>query len=202
MICQRSCWFKCPLVLYKEKIKGDWRQLIIYYSGVWDGPSTYPSHNILKFLALNIGFINQVFLHMLFWSVVPFLTSLAAMMSEWWSWDTFERSVGSKAGASFTITVLKIKHTAFFWTCCPPTSCSAPLSNHEAHLLPHLSLQNRKGNCSRISVSPGSCPAAVPTLLLQGIPPCWAEPAHGNLQLCIQITRDRKWRDNSYFFPF
>lgn len=132
-------------------------------------------------LALNIGFINQVFLCMLFWFVVLFLTSLAAVMLEWWSWDTFEHSVGCKAGTSFTITILKIQHTMFFWTCCPPTSCSAPPPNHAAHLLLHLlTKQERK-------IAAGSL---------------WAQPgaAAAVLQLCQK--KNRKWLSILSFFPF
>lgn len=88
-------------------------------------------------------------------------------------------SVGSRAGTSFTITVLKIKHTTFSWTCFPPTSCSAPPLHQAARPLLHLSLQNGKENSCRASVSPasGCCcsPTAVPTLLL----PSRASPSAG-----------------------
>lgn len=123
-------------------------------------------------LALNMGFINQVFLYMWLWVVVLFLTSLAAKMLEWWSWDTFECSVGSKAEASFTITALKIKHTMFLWTCFPPTGCSAPPLSHAAHLLLHLSSQNRK-------IAAGSVSAQAGLLLLpcsRGHPPAAGHP--------------------------
>lgn len=102
------------------------------------------------------------------------------MMLEWWSWDTFESSVGSRAEASFTVTILKIQHPTFLWTCFPPTSC--PLKPCSNPLL-HLSLQNRKGKFLQGQCEPSQWllqphsrahPAAAEHRTLQGSAHCMA----------------------------
>lgn len=135
--------------------------------------------------ALNTGFINQVFLCMLFWCGVLFLTSLAAMMSEWWSWDVFECSVGSKAETSSTISILKTKHTMFFWTCFPSSELLSasfkPCSTSPASSL--LTKQERKTAAESMCTHPEAAAAAEGALLS---PSCAHPPAakHHSAELC------------------
>lgn len=160
--------------------------------------------------ALNTGFINQVFLCMLFWCGVLFLTPLAAMMSEWWSWDVFECSVGSKAGTSFTIAIPKTKHT-MFWTCFPSHEllCTSfkPCSTSPAS--PLLTKQERKITAESMWAQPEAAAAAEGALLS----PSHAHPPAAELLNCghlmaplnsdnpwIQIIRNRKWMLNFFFF--
>lgn len=90
-------------------------------------------------------------------------------------------------------------------------SCSVPPLNHAAHLLLHLSLQNRKGKLLQNQCAPTQrllllqkghcCPPAVPTLLLQSITllNCVHLMAPLNSDNpWIQIIRNRKWMLNFF----
>lgn len=211
-ICQWCCWFKCPFVLYKEKVKGDWRQLIINL--LFQSLSAYPSHNILKFFLISSEhrfYKSSLSVHViLVWCVIFNLSCCSDVrvmkLGHVWvlcgkqSWDHFYNHHPENQTHNVLLDLLpshELLSTSF-----EPCRTSPALSL--------LTKWERKITAEPMWAQPGAAAAAEGALVS---PNCAHPPAaehhtllncpfNGTLEHRIQMIRNKKWVFNFFFSSF